>query len=421
MFRQQTIHNMAWRKRDLARRCMSLCVCVMTIALFTACASEAEREDPTHSRDETGTSQDSKADGSWKPQPSSDELTLSCSEPSRSWNPNGVHELSGTPQFEGWYYRATEPNSGESWVIITAYWLDRNGDGRSFIELIQGSTGDTYKRVFEDVDVKAYQENTGEFALSIGDVFFSADLISGRFTDERGAEVALELEVDACAYWGAPEHDRNRWTMGWATEVVGPPLKWHVHHLKGEASGYIEIRHEGEVKRADLSGAPLHQEKNWGNAFPKRWVWLQSNVFEDRPDVAFAAAGGPVFGFDLSPSGYMMGLRIRNQFFNWRTQDGHSFKDVSFKTDPETGLAIWTLRAESLRYRADVRATGPISELIAVDVPADGGLAFGAFEHLSAELKVDLYMRSGLGWRLVDSVTSQLAAVEAGGEFTEGL
>lgn len=371
---------------------------------------------------ETAVSQDLKGDETSMSQGDVGGTPLTCSEPARGWNPNGVHELSGTPQFEGWYYRATDPSSGESWVIITAYWLDSAGVGRSFIELIQGSTGHTYKRVFEGVDVKAYQASPGEFALRIGEVYFSAESIYGGFVDEGGAEINFALELDACAYWGAPKDERNRWTMGWATEVFGPPLKWHVHHLKGEVSGQISVIPAGRSPLVvELSGAPLHQEKNWGNAFPKRWVWLQSNVFEDRPDVAFAAAGGPVFGFDLSPSGYMMGLRIQDRFYNWRTQDGHNFKDVRFETDRESGLAVWTLRAESLRYRADIRATGAISELIAVDVPADGGLAFGAFEHLSAELMIDLYERDGLGWRLVDSVKSSLAAVEAGGEFTQGL
>ena len=349
-----------------------------------------------------------------------EDLKLTCSEPLRSWDPNGVHELSGTPQFEGWYYRVSEPETRESWVIITAYWLNSEGVGRSFIELIQGSTGDTYKQVFEGIDVKQYQENPGEFEVMIGDVSFSADRISGQFIDESGAEVSLDLDFEACARWGAPEDERNRWTMGWVTEVIGPPLKWHVHHLKGEASGEIAINSADRAPLvASMSGAPLHQEKNWGSAFPKRWVWLQSNVFEERPDVAFAAAGGPVFGFDLSPSGYMMGIRARDRFYNWRTQDGHSFKDVAFKIDSDSGDAVWTLRAESLRYRADIRARGPISELIAIDVPGEDGLEFGAFEHLSAELNIELYARNGFGWRLIDRMTSNLTAVEAGGEFTD--
>ena len=349
-------------------------------------------------------------------------VDLTCSDSPQGWDPNGVHELGNGPQFEGWYYRVTEPESGESWVLIIAYWRGNDGEGRSFIELIQGSTGTVYKQIYEPVDIAQYQKTPGTFALKIGDVYASADMVSGYFTDDSGTEVNLSLNFDACAYWGAPKDQKNRWTMGWVTELIGPPLKWHVHHLKGEANGALIISSpDGHDFRADFSGAPVHQEKNWGRAFPKRWVWLQSNVFEGRPDVAFVAAGGPIFGFNLSPEGYMVGLRWRDHFFNWRTQDGHVFKNVDFTVDHERELAVWTMQAESFRYRADIRATGRVSELIPIDVPTAEGLVFGAYEHLSAELTIDIYVREGLAWRLLDQVISSHTAVEAGGELARRL
>ncbi len=347
---------------------------------------------------------------------------LTCSEPIQGWNPNGVHKMNSLKQFEGWYYRVTETDSAESWVVIAAYWQDESATPRAFIELIQASTGATYKQVFEGFNIEALQANEGEFALDLDGLFLSADQISGRFIDEKGAQVQIEISIDACAYWGAPADDRNRWTMGWVTELPGPPLKWHVHHLKGSASGGLLVEDNNELKiQAQFEDAPVHQEKNWGVAFPKRWVWLQSNLFEGRPDVAFAAAGGPVFGFDGSPSGYMMGLRWRDQFFNWRTQDAHIFKQVAFEIDREQQLATWRLSAESLRYKADIEANAPLNELIAVDVPAEGGLAFGAFEHLNAELKIKLYQRRGVSWTLIDELKSSRTAVEAGGEFAESI
>ena len=116
-----------------------------------------------------------------------------------------------------------------------------------------------------------------------------------------------------------------------------------------------------------------------------------------------------------------MGLRWRDQFFNWRTQDGHIFKDIGLDYDQENGLITWRLAAESLRYRAVVKAVAPVHELIAVDVPGQDGLEFGAYEHLSADLSVELYARQGLSWRLLDQVRSRRTAVEAGGEFAARL
>lgn len=391
---------------------------IMMSLCCTACSDQADQSDILST--ETSKSQtlfSGKSDATFMSQE-----TLSCSPPVEGWNPNTVHRMSGQKQFEGWYYRVSEPDRDESWVVIMAYWRDQMGDTRAFVELIQGSTGATYKRVFEELQIESFQRQEGRFELHIDDLFFSQDRVSGLFTSESGATIELELSLDACALWGAPNDEHNRWTMGWVTELPGPPLKWHVHHLKGEASGRIRVKRDNKfLIDASFDQAPIHQEKNWGSAFPKRWIWMQSNLFNGRPDVAFAAAGGPVFGFDHSPNGYMMGLRWRDQFFNWRTQDGHLFKDVSFDHHPDQDLVSWRFSAESLRYRVEVTATAPYSELIAVDVPAEGGLEFGAFEHLNADLTINLYQRDGLSWRWLDQVHSSRAAVEAGGEFAHQL
>ena len=77
--------------------------------------------------------------------------------------------MSSLKQFEGWYYRVTEPDSDESWVIIAAYWQDQAGDPRAFIELIQASTGATYKQVYEDFNIEGkpliFFEFTSTFSL----------------------------------------------------------------------------------------------------------------------------------------------------------------------------------------------------------------------------------------------------------------
>ena len=94
---------------------------------------------------------------------------------------------------------------------------------------------------------------------------------------------------------------------------------------------------------------------------------------------------------------------------------------MTFEIDRERKLALWRLSAESIRFKAEVEAEAPLRELIAVDVPDEGGLAFGAFEHLNAELKIKLYQRQGLSWRLVDELKSGRSAIEAGGEFAESI
>ena len=131
-------------------------------------------------------------------------LPLSCSEPTSGHDPNGIHNQGDGPHFEGWYYRATDPSSDTSWVLIAAYWNDEKGQTRAFVELIEGPGGTTYKRVLEDVDLAKLQDGAGEFSVQLEDLWMSADAVSGQFVAETGETITLDFTVDACAYWGNP-------------------------------------------------------------------------------------------------------------------------------------------------------------------------------------------------------------------------
>ena len=336
---------------------------------------------------------------------------LTCSSPAEEHDPNGVHNLGKAPHFEGWYYRITNPHTDESWVFIFAYWVDDKQRAHAFVEIIQGETGQVYKQVFNEIDLERIQEGAGRLDLQFGDIRITPDQIQGRLQIADGEVVTIDLAIDGCARWGGPDDAFNRWTMGWATELPAIPLKWHVHHLKGFASGEIQTP-EGSWAITDY---PIHQEKNWGRAFPSEWYWFQSNHFEGRPDVAFAAASGPVWSNDFAPTGYMAGLRWNDQFFTWRSQDTHRLALSWFWVDVDAGEARWHLIGDSYRNRVDVEVWAPLDELITIDIPTSDGLVPGAVEHLSAEMKISLYEKTFFGWDHVDTVYSSAAAVEAGG------
>ena len=385
---------------------IKLLVCVF---LFTGCAEgliesglETNATDRIDLEKETVSQS---ADGKTSPNP------LTCSGTLDEHDPNGIHDMGDEPQFEGWYYRMTNPYTNQSWVFIAAYWVDDEQRTHAFVELIHSESGDVYKQVFEDIDLESIQAKAGTVDLELGDMRITSESIEGRMETEDGEVVTIQLSIDGCARWGAPDDDFNRWTMGWATEFPAIPLKWHVHHLKAFASGEIQTP-EGSWEVTDY---PMHQEKNWGRAFPTEWYWFQSNHFEGRPDVAFAAASGPVWSHRLAPTGFMAGLRWNDQFFTWRTQDTHSLVMSWFWIDEEAGEARWHLIGDSHRYRVDVEVWAPIDELITIDIPTSNGLIPGAVEHLSADMKISLYEKTILGWHHVDTVYSSAAAVEAGG------
>ena len=330
----------------------------------------------------------------------------SCDLPASGFDPNATHRL--RRGFEGWYYRFEDEQSGEGIVLITAYW----GEGpllKGFIELIESDSGAVYKATFEDLKREELERAAGkELDVEMGGLRFRADSVTGQFETDAGEEIAIDLSIKGCRYWGEAARPDQRRTMGWVTEAPLIPLKWYTHHLLAESDGIVEI--DGRAKW--FQRAKTHQEKNWGDAFPQRWVWLQANDFGER-EVAFAAAGGPIFAYGRSPEGYMLGLQLEDRFIAWRTHDLHQIPPARFEIDDKE--ARWSMRAEGWRYRLELSARAPRSELIPIDVPTPDGLKLGAVESLRGELTLKLYERRGVGWRQVDELKSRRAALEAGG------
>ncbi|TQE02629.1 hypothetical protein C1H46_011785 [Malus baccata] len=73
-------------------------------------------------------------------------------------------------------------------------------------------------------------------------------------------------------------------TAGWLAAFPVFEPHWQIC-----MSGWIEW--DGE--RFEFENAPSYSEKNWGGAFPRKWFWVQCNVFEGATgEVALTSGGG---------------------------------------------------------------------------------------------------------------------------------
>ncbi|KAJ6732475.1 hypothetical protein OIU79_003556 [Salix purpurea] len=78
-------------------------------------------------------------------------------------------------------------------------------------------------------------------------------------------------------------------TAGWLAAFPVFEPHWQICMAGGLSTGWIEW--DGE--RFEFEDAPSYSEKNWGGAFPRKWFWVQCNVFEGASgEVALTAAGG---------------------------------------------------------------------------------------------------------------------------------
>lgn len=104
----------------------------------------------------------------------------------------------------------------------------------------------------------------------------------GRFKSQKGAVVQWAIDFEPTLAWG--RRGSAVTTATWLSRLPVFEPGYQVLIAQGVVhGGYVSV----DGVKEDLQGAVVYCEKNWGNAFPKRWWWVQAGV----PDLAVTAVG----------------------------------------------------------------------------------------------------------------------------------
>lgn len=178
----------------------------------------------------------------------------------------------------------------------------------------------------------------------------------------------------------------------------------------GLSTGWIEW--DGE--KYEFENAPSYSEKNWGGAFPRKWFWVQCNVFEGASgDVALTAAGGlrqlpgPT---DYYENAALIGVHYEGTFYEFVPWNGV----VNFDVAP---WGHWYMSAENETHLVELEATTEDPGTTLRAPTTEAGLAPACKDTCYGDLRLQLWERkqNGSKGKLILDVTSNMAAVEIGG------
>ena len=235
--------------------------------------------------------------------------------------------------FEGWYYRVTLPEEGDSFVFIFSIedpgqdpksklalaacqvmgpndeyivqadaddskfwaWRDQQGLGCTF----EWRDGDDLEKstTCDDTHVAALNPKVWSDHVVTGFQMLPTSL-QGKITGHDGslggvldgqgipADCSWDISIAPRSGWG--DADQQRSTAGWLASFPVFEPHWQVTMADARASGTIQWK--GKVY--NFEDQPFYAEKNWGGAFPLSWYWAQCNAFDGYPNLAFTAGGG---------------------------------------------------------------------------------------------------------------------------------
>jgi len=262
------------------------------------------------------------------------------------------------PFFEGWYFKLVDAEQARSVAVIPGLFLGSEpGDDHAFVQILDGRRGQSH---YFRYPAESFSAAERAFDLRVG---------PSRFGPE-------EIELDAS---DEKAHVRGR-------VAFGPFVPWPVRPLSPGVMGpygwlpFLECYHgvlsfdhalEGALalhggpfadETVELGGGRGYCEKDWGEAFPSAYVWMQTNHFE-AADASLTASVAMIPWRRSAFRGFLVGLRHAGRLHRFASYTGARIEALAVDdavvewrvADRWRRLALRAHRAEGGLLHAPVR------------------------------------------------------------------
>lgn len=269
------------------------------------------------------------------------------------------------PYFEGWYFK--QASNKVACIIPGVYRGFDPGEDIAFIQLIF-SSGETY---FVPYSYYAFHYRKDRFEIWIDRSFFSLNRI---MLNIKNNDVKVEGEI---FYSGVTPLV----TSVFSPSIMGPfsympymQCNHGVLSLKHVVNGSLRYQN----KQISFNNGYGYIEKDWGEAFPSHWLWMQCNDYES--SVMFSIANIP-FG-PLTFTGLICVLLINGKQYRFATYNGSKVSSIVKNDD---GITVTVVRG---RYQLNICTKG--NNFGVLKAPSRTGMNRNIEECVDAEFTVTL-------------------------------
>ncbi|WP_036485872.1 tocopherol cyclase family protein [Myxosarcina sp. GI1] len=323
--------------------------------------------------------------------------------------------------FEGWYYRLTLPEIGQTFAFMYSIEdpIGERANSGGAVQIL-GIDEQYLCRTFPDVRGFFAAKDSLSFGhwgnkLSIAPQLLSTSEFESGI--EQGYQATATLNQGCIYYpdkqkycrwqyqikpvygWGNPSQLQQA-TAGWLSYLPVFEPGWQVLMAHGLATGWIDW--QGQVY--NFTDAPAYSEKNWGSSFPQKWFWINCNSFNNTNDLAVTAVGGIRDVLWWQEEVGLIGIHYQGQFYEFAP--GNS--QISWQVQP---WGKWQIQTSNRDYQINLTGTTNLPGTF-VRVPTAKGLVFNCRDTTKGKLTLELRSRYG---KTIVMANSNLAGLEIGG------
>lgn len=286
-------------------------------------------------------------------------------------------DLNQTDYFEGWYYKQVSADQKTSLSFIPGISLN-NQDEHSFIQYIlvqideRGQTSTLTGYVRYPLESFAIQETP--FAVKIGTSLFTERMIEIDLADER-FYFKGKLELGPLEAIETSLLHPN--IMGVFAYIPKMECYHGVISMNHRLEGHLTINNEP----VHFTNGKGYIEKDWGTSFPKRYIWLQSNHFDQAETSLFFSMAHIPFHF-TEFEGFICNVVHAGKEYRFATYNLSRCKLLEVTTDQVK------IRLENRSARLDI--TAQVAEGAELIAPVLGTMQKTIKEGINGALSIRL-------------------------------
>jgi len=244
------------------------------------------------------------------------------------------------PFFEGWYYKLISADEKTRYAVIPGIFRAENSaEDHAFVQVLNGITGDATYHRYDINDFHAHEEI---FDIWIGGNHFRRDCLSLNIADNT---LQLNGEIQVGDGKGWPVSLRSPGVMGWYAWLPFMECYHGIVSFDHSLSGSLSINGEN----LNFNSGRGYIEKDWGQAFPTGYVWMQTNHFSE-PGTSLSASIAIIPSVGRTFRGFLIGFYHQGMLYRLTTYTGAKTTTLDI-TDDEV---IWHI--EDKQYRLELSA-----------------------------------------------------------------
>ena len=288
--------------------------------------------------------------------------------------------LDKKPYFEGWYYKQVSNNGKQIISLIPGISLSET-DSHSFVQYILTIHGENNKKTTEtgyiSYPLSSFDYQQKPFQLKIGPNVFTESKAEVKLNNEK---ISIEGTVTFGEFTPIKHTVLTPNIMGIFSYFPMMQCFHGIVSMNHSLSGSFNVNGE----RINFSGGKGYIERDWGKSFPREYVWIQSNHFENNDTSLFFSEAHIPF-MKTAFQGFICNLVVDKKEYRFATYHRDSCK-LEKVNDQRVKITLENKQA-TLSIEAEITNPG---ELIA---PTVSGMQKAIKEELGGNVKLALYLK----------------------------